>query len=140
MLHQIDIREKLQGFKGGVKNFWEKIHHKMDRKSSNQADGIVDVENADESDSNYAANSDIHEFTPDFTPDSRVATSPRTRTPLSDGSSDAQNLVWDNEDASMQDKSYSFDEDTTDADYEKEDDLNFEDDSSSDGGQESRYK
>ena len=38
--------------------------------------------------------------------------------------------VWENQNASMQDKSYSFDEDTTNADYDFEDDFEFQDDNS----------
>lgn len=122
MLNQNDLREKFHDLKGGVKNLWDKFQHKLDKNTSSQADGVVD-------------NPDMYEFTPD----SQVSTSPRTRSPLSDGSSDAQNLVWDNEDASMQDKSYSFDEVTTDADYETEDDLNFEDDNDLSSGEGGRY-
>ena len=50
-----------------------------------------------------------------------------------------QKLVWENENASMQDKSYSFDEVTTDADYEFEDDFEFEDENDISRGRESRY-
>jgi len=56
-----------------------------------------------------------------------VGTAPRSKAPLQNMSQSAQNLVWDNEDASMQDKSYSFDEQVTDANYEEEDSLNFYD-------------
>jgi len=126
MLNQNDFREKFQDLKGGVKNLWEKFSHKLDKNASSQADGVID-------------NPDSYEFTPE----GQVSTSPRTKSPLSDGSNNAQNLVWDNEDASMQDKSYSFDEETTDADYDFEDDFEFEDDNDeydSGSGQESRYK
>jgi len=127
MLNQNDIREKLQGLKGGVKSLWDRFHHKFEGRETDQADGIDDVDDK--------GKRDIYEFTPE----TKVSTSPRTKSPLSNGSDDAQNLVWDNEDASMQDKSYSFDEETTDADYEKEDSLNFEDDNESNKGQEGRY-
>ena len=59
--------------------------------------------------------------------DENVGTAPRTKAPLKSASEKAQNLVWDNEDASMQDKSYSFDEQVTDANYEEEDSLDFYD-------------
>lgn len=121
MLNQNDIREKFHGLKGGVKNILKKFQHKTEKTATDQSD--------------YSSNGDIYEFTPD----DNVATSPRTKSPLSDGSSDAQNLVWDNEDASMQDKSYSFDEVTTDADYDTEDDLDFADEDKPEGS-ESRYK
>jgi hypothetical protein len=74
-----------------------------------------------------------YEFEPET---DRVGTAPRLKgSILSSGTTDAQNLVWDNEDASMQDKSYSFDESSTDADYDTEDDLDFSDD---DGNQDGR--
>ena len=129
MLNQNDLREKLHNLKGGVKNILKKFHYKTEKNTSDQADGIVDEKKY------YSSRSDLHEFTPD-----KVATSPRTKSPLSDGSSDAQNLVWDNEDASMQDKSYSFDEELTDADYEFEDGLDFEDASDQENRDESQYK
>jgi hypothetical protein len=59
--------------------------------------------------------------------DETVGTAPRTKTPLENISLKAQNLVWENEDASMQDKSYTFDEEVTDADYDEEDSLNYYD-------------
>jgi hypothetical protein len=129
MLNQNDIREKLLGLKGGVKNILRKFQHKTEENTSDQADGVIDEKKY------YSSRPDLHEFAPD-----KVATSPRTKAPLSDGSTDAQNLVWDNEDASMQDKSYSFDEETTDADYDFEDDLDFEDESDRENRDESQYK
>lgn len=127
MLNQNNLRGKISEFKGEVKQMWEKLTHKADKDVYRQADG----EPGEKSD--YSSRPEIHEFTPD----EQVSTAPRSKTILSDGSIDAQKLVWDNEDASMQDKSYSFDEETTDAEYEFEDSLDFEDDSGS--GQESRY-
>jgi predicted dithiol-disulfide oxidoreductase (DUF899 family) len=59
--------------------------------------------------------------------DETVGTAPRTKTPIENISLKAQNLVWENEDASMQDKSYTFDEQVTDADYDEEDSLNYYD-------------
>ena len=110
MIDANDIREKFQDLKGGVKHFLEKLHSKMERNTSDESE---------------FSQSDIYEFTPD----DQVSTSPRTK--LFD--SGAQDLVWDNEDASMQDKSYSFDEVTTDVDYGPEDENDSE------GGQQSRY-
>ncbi len=46
------------------------------------------------------------------------------------GVTKAEEQVWENQNASMQEKSYSFDEDTTDADYDFEDDFEFQDDNS----------
>jgi hypothetical protein len=121
MINQNDVREKLQSIKGNIQNFIHKFQHHTETKATAQADGVRD---------------DSYEYTPD----ERVATAPRTTAKLSDGSEKAQKLVWDNEDASMQDKSYSFDEETTDADYDFEDDLEFEDDTDTGSGQESRYR
>jgi hypothetical protein len=121
MLNQNNIREKFQGLKGGLKSVWKKIYRKTDKINSKEESGN---------------GQDIYEFTPD----DKVSTSPRTKAILSNGSNAAQNLVWENEDASMQDKSYLFDEVTTDADYDYEDDLDFEDDSSLEGGESSRYR
>jgi|GEM_PF-4779957 len=109
MLNQHVIREKLLGL-------WGKFRHKTEK-------SISDETEVSEDPSMY-----------EFVPDDQVSTSPRSRVPLSDGTSDAQGLVWDNEDASMQDKSYSFDEVTTEVDY----DIDHEDDLES--GQESRYR
>lgn len=120
--------------KGGVKHLWDKIAHKSDQSVYDQADGIVDTGTVKDK-GDYSSRPEIHEFTPD----EKVSTAPRSKSILSDGSTDAQNLVWDNEDASMQDKSYSFDEETTDADYEFEDDFEFDDENDSGSGQESRY-
>jgi len=106
----------LQEIKTGVKNFWSKWHNHSDQDSSEK--------------------NEMYEFTPD----EQVATSPRTKRPLSDGSSSAQKDVWDNEDASMQDKSYSFDEETTDADYEFEDDFQFGEVNEERTEEENRYK
>lgn len=92
-----------------IKNAVNKFTHRSDKSVYNQADGRFDFE-------------------------------PEKEDILSDGSGvNAQNIVWDNENASMQDKSYAFDEETTDADYDVEDDLEFEDDNDSGSGQESRY-
>lgn len=95
MIHQNEIREKLRELKSGVKHLWTKLNNKSEitgRAKPNDLD-----------------NTSMYEFTPD----DQVATSPRTKAPLTDKSNKAQNSVWDNEDASMQDKSYSFDEDVT---------------------------
>lgn len=120
----------IEGVKSGIKNFIHKFNHKSDESVYDQADGKKDL----------SSRLDQHEFQPNDS-STESATAPRTRGPiLSDGTSDAQNLVWENEDASMQDKSYSFDEDTTDADYDVEDDFEFEDDNDTGSGQESRYK
>lgn len=136
MINQNDIREKLVGLKGGVKHLWEKFNHKSVKNVYDQADGIVDTDAVKEKgDSSRLGTAEVEEFVPD----EKVATAPRTKSIFSDGTNDAQNLVWDNEDASMQDKSYSFDEDTTDADYEFEDDFEFEDESDTGSGQASRY-
>jgi hypothetical protein len=114
MLNQHVIREKLLGL-------WGKFRHKTEKSNSDESDVLDD--------------SGMYEFVPD----DQVSTSPRSKAPLSDGTSDAQDLVWDNEDASMQDKSYSFDEVTTDADYDTEDSLDFADEDKSEGS-ESRYR
>jgi hypothetical protein len=116
MIHQNEIREKLREIKSGVKDLWKKINSNSEKRNSVKSDGTEET-------SMY-----------EFTPDDQVATSPRTKAPLTDGSNDAQNVVWDNEDASMQDKSYSFDEVTTGSNYDSDD----ENDVLSD--QESRYK
>ena len=100
MLTQNHLREKFQDVKGGFKSLWKKFHLKRDNHHANH--------------SSAESQSDIYEFTPD----DQVSTSPRVQAPVSNTSSDAQDLVWDNEDASMQDKSYSFDEETTQVDYE----------------------
>jgi hypothetical protein len=104
MLNQNNFFEKLQEVKGGFKSLWKKFHLKRN--------------NHHASHSSAASQTDIYEFTPD----DQVSTSPRVQSPLSNASSDAQDLVWDNEDASMQDKSYSFDEETTKVDYESDTD------------------
>ncbi len=114
MLNQHVIREKLLGL-------WGKFRHKTEKSNSDASDVLDD--------------SGMYEFAPD----DQVSTSPRSKAPLSDGTSDAQDLVWDNEDASMQDKSYSFDEVTTDADYDTEDSLDFADEDKPEGS-ESRYR
>ncbi len=105
-----------QEIKSGVKNFWSKLKHHSDQDLANE--------------------NEIYEFSPS----EQVGTSPRIKRPLSDGSNSAQKVVWDNEDASMQDKSYSFDEETTDADYEFEDDFQFEEINEERNKEESRYK
>jgi hypothetical protein len=123
MLNQNDVREKFHDLKGNIQNFFHKFQ-KSDSKATAQADGVID---------------DTDEFTP-VQDGEQVATAPRTRVIFSDGSPEAQKLVWDNEDASMQDKSYSFDEESTDADYDFEDDFEFEDDTDTGSGQEARYR
>jgi hypothetical protein len=105
-----------QEIKSGVKSFWSKWTHHSDQEQ--------------------ASENEIYEFSPD----DQVGTSPRIQRPLSDGSISAQNVVWDNEDASMQDKSYSFDEETTDADYEFEDDFQFEEVNDERKEEDNRYK
>ncbi len=63
----------------------------------------------------------------EFEPSEQVSTAPRTRIPMSSSvGSKARMDVWDNEDASMQDKSYSFDEITTDEDYDLEEEVKEE--------------
>lgn len=53
---------------------------------------------------------------------------------------DPDREVRENDDASMPDKSYAFDEETTDADYDLEDDFEFEDETEDDSsGQTRRY-
>lgn len=120
MIHATDIREKLLVFKDGVKNLFNKFSHR--------------IESAEEI--GASKRSGVYEFGPEDS----VGTSPITGRPLSgDGSGLPQKLVWENEEASMQDKSYSFDEATTDADYEFEDDFEFEDEDDVSRGRESRY-
>ncbi len=46
--------------------------------------------------------------------------------PNNDGSGLPQKLVWENEEASMPDKSYAFDETTTDEDYDADEDFSYE--------------
>lgn len=131
MLNQNDVREKIQVLKGGVKNLLSKFHAKSDGQSTDQADGVVDADGGEI----FNARNDMHEYNPDvIVTQEAVGTASRNGVVASTG---AQNQVWDNEDASMQDKSYSFDEETTDADYEVEDSMNFQDDT--DSGQENRY-
>lgn len=101
MIHQNEIREK-------VRSFWKKFKPKFDRTNSEVITSRAD--NPDDS-SMY-----------EFNPEDKVATSPRTKAPLTNQSLDAQNVVWDNEDASMQDKSYSFDEESTGTKYDIDDD------------------
>src|SRR5689334_447646 len=87
MLNQNDVREKLHGLKGNIQNFFHKFQKSdttSDKKSTAQADGVID---------------DTDEFTP-VQDGEQVATAPRTRVIFSDGSPEAQKLVWDNEDAS----------------------------------------
>lgn len=122
MLNQNDVREKLHDLKGNIQNFFHKFQ-KSDTKSTAQADGVID---------------DTPEYTPPIQDGEQAVTAPRTQAILSNGN-DAQKLVWDNEDASMQDKSYSFDEEQTDADYDFEDGLDFEDDTDTGSGQAARY-
>lgn len=111
MLNQNDLVEKVQG----VRNRFRRLFKRAKSKKRNPE------------------RTEDYEFEPES---DRVGTAPRFKGAiLSNGSSDAQNLVWDNEDASMQDKSYSFDESSTDANYDKEDDLDFSDD---DGNQDGR--
>lgn len=107
MIHQTEIRDKLRGLKSGVKGLLKKISHKNEK-----SDSVAEASKLD------------HTIMYEFTPDDKVATSPRTKAPLSQGNK-AQKDVWDNEDASMQDKSYSFDEDSTGS---NELNLNGEDD------------
>lgn len=130
MLNQNDVREKLQGLKGNLQTFIHKLKPGSETKATAQADGVRD---------------DSYEFTPvedeeEEIVDHRLEPAPKATSILSDGSSDAHSLVWENEEASMQDKSYAFDEESTDADYDFEDDLEFEDESDTGSGQESRYR
>lgn len=125
MLEQKTIGQRLHTFKNKIAGLLTKmkVKKKLTRDSKNQ-DRTTTL-------------SDKHQFDP--TGD--VATAPRTKTPLQSGaSSSAQNLVWENEDASMQDKSYSFDEQTTDAEYDSEDDLNFADENEDEPKEDSHYR
>ena len=103
------INSEVLMFKENVMNFYKKIfnlHSKIKKvNSSESSDKIQNVTSSE-----------------------RVGTAPRTKNPLENTSQRAQDLVWDNEDASMQDKSYAFDEEMTDADYDLEDSLDFYDD------------
>jgi hypothetical protein len=110
MIYANEIREKFQDLKGGVKHFLERLHSNVERNTSDESE---------------FSQGDIYEFAPD----DQVSTAPRTKL----SHTDAQDLVWDNEDASMQDKTYSFDEVTTNLDYELEDENDLDD------GQGSRY-
>ena len=110
MIYANEIREKFQDLKSGVKHFLERLHSNVERNTSDESE---------------FSQGDIYEFAPD----DQVSTAPRTKL----SHTDAQDLVWDNEDASMQDKSYFFDEVTTNLDYELEDENDLED------GQGSRY-
>ena len=56
----------------------------------------------------------------------------------SKGDASSLEQVVQNENASLPDKSYSFDEETTGANYDLEDDLDFENDDD-ESGQQSRY-
>ena len=96
-------------FKENVVNFYKKFfNHYSKTKKVNSSGSLDKIQNVTSSEN--------------------VGTAPRTKTPLEKTSKRAQDLVWDNEDASMQDKSYAFDEQVTDADYDLEDSLDFYDD------------
>jgi hypothetical protein len=125
MFEQNTVGQKLLSFKNKVASLLGKVT------------GKKNVTKESQSQARLSTIPEMHQFDP--TGD--VATAPRTKTPLQSGASAAaQNLVWENEDASMQDKSYSFDEQTTDADYDAEDDLNFADENESEPGEESRFR
>lgn len=47
MMNQHEVRSKLLDIKSGVQNLWERLHHRLDTRPSDQADGIVDTEEAD---------------------------------------------------------------------------------------------
>ncbi len=96
-------------FKENVINFYKKILNLNSKtKKVNSSEASDKIQNVNSSEN--------------------VGTAPRTKTPIENTSQRAQDLVWDNEDASMQDKSYAFDEQVTDADYDLEDSLDFYDD------------
>ena len=82
--------------------------------------------------------SENYEFNPDKE-ETTTAPSPDAAELRDAGVTQAQKQVWENENASMQGKSYAYDEDNTDADYEFEDDLDFQDENDTGSGQESRY-
>lgn len=44
MLTQNDVRDKFQSLKGGVKNFFHKVQTKVDKPSTDQADGVIDAD------------------------------------------------------------------------------------------------
>jgi hypothetical protein len=95
-------------FKNKITNLYHQIFKSKLKKSASVGDGhLTETVNMDR--------------------DETVGTAPRTKTPIENASLRAQNLVWENEDASMQDKSYTFDEEVTDADYDEEDSLNYYD-------------
>jgi hypothetical protein len=123
MLEQSILGERIQSFKNKMQSFMDKFRHQSEQNDSDKQEDKAQL--------------DLYEFTPD----DQVSTSPRLKNPnLSDGTAEAQKIVWENEDASMQDKSYSFDEVTTDADYDVEDEFDFENESDIGRVEESRNK
>jgi hypothetical protein len=112
-----------------IKSVVNKFTHKSDKSIYDQADGKYDGSSETSHGSEY-----------DFEPTKKQQSTASLDDILSDGSEvNAQNIVWDTENASLPDKSYAFDEETTDADYDSEDDLDFQDENDSGSGQESRY-
>jgi len=111
MMNQTDLKGKLTGVKGRFKDVLNKLTHKSRVNTvSNQADGTVDGD---------TSLGNVNQFEP---------------------STAAQTMVRDNENASAQDKSYAFDEETTDVDYDIDDDFEDEGRESDDeSGQVNRY-
>ena len=123
MLEQNILGERIQSFKNKLQSFMDKFRHPSEQNDSDKQEDKAQL--------------DLYEFTPD----DQVSTSPRLKNPkLSDGTGEAQKIVWENEDASMQDKSYSFDEVTTDTDYDVEDEFDFENESDIGRVEESRNR
>ncbi len=124
MSYDFHLKDKYLKLENRVKGFWERFNsnakkNKLAKKTSTEA-----------------AWPDTHELGDE----SFIGTAPRTKTPIQSGvPPKAQEMVWDNEDASMQDKSYLFDEDTTDANYDFEDDFEFEEKRESETRRDSRY-
>jgi hypothetical protein len=101
MLEQMHLVKKVNHLKTLYQKLKKRLYRATDQISSKQKQ--------------HKLNPDLYEFQPS----DQVGTAPRLKNVrLSDGTAKAQNQVWDNEDASMQDKSYIFDEVTTDVNFE----------------------
>ena len=101
MLEQMHLSKKLDRLKTLYQKLMKRLSRAIDQNPLKQKQSKL--------------NPDLYEFQPS----DQVGTAPRLKNVrLSDGTTKAQNQVWDNEDASMQDKSYAFDEVTTDVNFE----------------------
>ncbi len=124
MPYEFHLKDSYLKLENQVKDLWKKFN-------TNARKNKPTKKNASES---------VWPDTQEIGDESFIGTAPRTKTPIQSGvPPKAQEMVWDNEDASMQDKSYLFDEDTTDANYDFEDDFEFEEKRESETRRDSRY-